>query len=91
MSREDGTARALSGDHTGQVNNPPPDEGLPAGEAELHESYTHGFPDDQEYLFETKHVLVPFDRYAFFRHTVSAAEVALIGDRNPQVAYISVK
>ena len=59
--------------------------GSPAGQTNLRDSKLHGDADETLDLLEAKQVLARFKLHRAFRHAVEAADIAAIGDANPEI------
>ena len=74
-----------SGDSPADVQDPPADQGLAAGEPDLPDSQGCGLPDDLHQLLHRADLIVGTLRHALRRHTVAASEIAQVRDGQAQI------
>ncbi len=68
-----------------QVDDPPPDQRFPAGQADVDQAHLDRHAHDAHDLFIAQDALVRDLGHAVVGHAIDTAQVAAVGDRNPQV------
>jgi hypothetical protein len=78
--------RIERGDGAHDVDERASQQGLAPGQAHLRDAIAHEEPDDAHELLVGEHVGLGQPWQPLGRHAVGAAQVAPVGDRDPQVA-----
>ncbi len=73
------------GEHLHQNMQVVPDQRFTTRQPDLRQSQRHGDAHEPLHFLETEQILAVHELHVFGRHAVKAANVAAIGDANPQV------